>query len=506
MRTLWAIFLCVVIDTLQRPGSALQVASPGDIQYVPPTSLTEFERYWPSWASWKRRTKGSDTSPDASTGKSRYIDVKLKQDRRALDSLDIDEALSNTKLGNSLSHPRHKKVAFLFMLMDDLDWPQVWNHFFADAKPHQYSIYVHRANATFPMEDLKLVSRWGAIDVPRVPNSWCALMGVEVALILAALKDPFNAQFVFVSHDTVPLKGFSYIHSELAVESPDTSKFCLVDQPTHKKFVQEEVMNEITRHCLYRDFYTKVNPRTPKHHQWAVLSRSHAVTVARRAKDGLDYWEPTWRSAASDLQNMGEGCSDEAVPLATLLLDLEQSNESTGDTFEDLEKLGVEQQCLTLVHWHNCFGRTELELPKPELMTSYKELLFFFKHLDEILRFLEPGDYDWLQSPFKLLTNEFPHSFTNTTLMYLNKVAKHHGFMFARKFPPGLQLLDEKDKQVRLSDVLPKLWRQVNETEAKQRVWSRNSLAGHPEYKAMLSKRRSRPYFRKVFDKSDIRP
>lgn len=87
--------------------------------------------------------------------------------------------------------------------------------------------------------------------------------------------------------------------------------------------------------------------------------------------------------AAPDLLHMAEGCSDECGPIAALLYDLEhkdqwsvgrdpplygltcsnpQSSEplcpqgsSTGNTWADLTRMRVEQQCLTFVtgHVHN---------------------------------------------------------------------------------------------------------------------------------------------------------
>ena len=55
----------------------------------------------------------------------------------------------------------------------------------------------------------------------------CALFGVEVASLFHAMQDPANLQFVFVSDSSVPLKPFAYVHKELALNSPETSKICL---------------------------------------------------------------------------------------------------------------------------------------------------------------------------------------------------------------------------------------------------------------------------------------
>merc|ERR1712046_432945 len=51
-------------------------------------------------------------------------------------------------------------------------------------------------------------------------------MGVENAVLKEALRDPDNEQFVFISHNAVPLKSFDYVYEDLVVNSGKTSKFC----------------------------------------------------------------------------------------------------------------------------------------------------------------------------------------------------------------------------------------------------------------------------------------
>eukprot|EP00401_Gymnodinium_catenatum_P030026 CAMPEP_0117474202 /NCGR_PEP_ID=MMETSP0784-20121206/9164_1 /TAXON_ID=39447 /ORGANISM="" /LENGTH=462 /DNA_ID=CAMNT_0005268423 /DNA_START=63 /DNA_END=1451 /DNA_ORIENTATION=+ len=425
--------------------------------------------HWPSF-----------TEKNDSTGRMRYIHEKVKIDHSGISNApDLDDALAKAK--SKKVSGQTPKVAFLFLLMDaegGLDWPKIWDAFFADAPSDHFSIYLHiaRPNESAPTP----LNEFGAVVVPRVPNDWCALMGAEVSLITAALEDPSNAQFVLVSHDTVPLKTFSYVHSNLAVDSPETSKLCFAERAHANLIVEEAAVDELGRKCFFRDFYSRVNPRTPKHHQWFVLARKHAIAVAKNARNALDVWTGVWEVAVPDIANMGEGCSDEVIPGASLLLDAEMRNANTTNVWHDFATIGVEQKCLTLVHWHNCFRGTQLELPPGEEFTLVEDLEFVYRHLGEVMKFLKPSDYDWVKSSIKTQVNEFPHMFVNTSLPYLRRVVQH-GFMFARKFPPDLRLVDEDGSTVSFLDVLPKLWTNVNESAARERVWSRNSFAGRPD-------------------------
>lgn len=150
--------------------------------------------------------------------------------------------------------PGVRQVAFLFLTEDGLDFeerprvplaaepglvgqvlrgsqlvPGLFPGLLHSTRSGAYAIYLHRARRdvkTFgfggwgvPWSATPL-SRWGAVELPHVETRWCALFGVEVALLARALEDPHNQrpgegntkherlrQFVFVSHNTVPLKS-----------------------------------------------------------------------------------------------------------------------------------------------------------------------------------------------------------------------------------------------------------------------------------------------------------
>jgi len=360
------------------------------------------------------------------------------------------------------------QVAFLFMAMDSLDFEDVWDRFFAGSASSSYSIYVHRALA--PAGPLPL-ARWGAAEVAQVETSWCALVGVEVALLSAALQDARNQQFIFLSHNTVPLKGLDYIYRQLVWNSPGTSKFCFAGPAWHKLATTETIRNELRRQCVFRDFYRALNPRTLKHHQWVVLARDHAATVVKRAAEALRLWRESWEVAAPDITTMGEGCSDESVPATALLHDIQDRGRSTGNTWADLTRIGVEQQCLTYVLWRHCFSETELDHRDPIL----KDFDIVRKHGK--ISMLTDRDFDFFKSALKRELNGYPTVFENLTFEYLWKLSGQ-GFMFARKFVKGIHV-EADGHLVPLETALPKLWERVDK-DASRRVWTRLSSEGVP--------------------------
>ena len=124
-------------------------------------------------------------------------------------------------------------------------------------------------------------------------------------------------QFVFVSHNTIPLKscwiavqiagpllvmrsrhcvhlslvlgalhmllrGFNYVYKQLVLDSPLTSKFCFAEPAFYKLATYETIRNEIRRTCVFRDFWRSYSSRTIKHHQ------NHGKVKTVRHMNGSD--------------------------------------------------------------------------------------------------------------------------------------------------------------------------------------------------------------------------
>ncbi|CAE7841288.1 unnamed protein product [Symbiodinium necroappetens] len=234
----------------------------------------------------------------------------------------------------------------------------------------------------------------------------------------------------------------------------------------------ETIRNELRRQCVFRDFYRSLSPRILKHHQWVVLKRDHAEIVIQRATEALLLWKETWQYAAPDLLNMGEGCSDESVPGTALLLDLEKTERSTGNTWVDLSRLGVEQQCLTYVLWRHCF--TESRLDHSENIA--KDLDIVMKHGK--FRMLTDREFNFFKSALKRELNGYPAVFDTLSIEYLWKLVQE-GFMFARKFVKELRVT-VGNGNFPLAEVLPALWDLVDDFNASQRIWTRLSTEGKP--------------------------
>lgn len=336
------------------------------------------------------------------------------------------------------------KVAFLFLAMHGIWHERIWDSFFEGAPHGAFSAYVHRAEvgrdrAQGPGLPL---ARWGVRAVPTVPSAWCGLLGAMVALLQESLLDAANAQFVFVSHDAVPMKRFAYVYQHLINDTPETSKFCFASSA--------ESLSESSTWCDFRDQYHNADKRVTKHHQWIVLARQHADMVVRNALTAYDVWLPSYLASEP-----GAGCSDESVPATALLLGLGPGL----DVRKDLRRMGVHNSCLTFTAWHECLAGTDLN---PRWSNDYDTQICLSTQPDP-----SPSHNVW------------PRAFCDIDADYFRRLAAE-GFMFARKFEIGSTVKDGL-QSMPIEDVLPALWDQINETTAAQHTWSRLDFSGRGE-------------------------
>jgi hypothetical protein len=242
----------------------------------------------------------------------------------------------------------------------------------------------------------------------------------------------------------------------------------MADKAPYKK-VSDHFNFDGSTGCVFRDFYSQVDPLVRKHHEWFVMSREHAAIAVRRGSQTLDSYYNAVRQAAPDWASDGEGCSGEAIGLHTLVSDLHAQGRSSGDYLDDLKLAGVEQRCLTFCHWHGCMIGHKLNRDN--------DWKFLARALTSsplyIIQFLTGRDIDMVDNPMQKSFNSFPYEFkTAIEMEYLQELAEHD-FMFARKFYGTTQVLMANGSREPLADVLPGVWRHVDEAGRPASPWAR---------------------------------
>lgn len=153
-----------------------------------------------------------------------------------------------------------KKIAFLFLVYDQIEHEELWRRFFAGIDPGRYSIYIHykerKALAYFERHRL---SR--CIDTLYADIS---LVHAHKLLLREAMADPDNYKFVYVSQACIPTKAFDQVHEFLTRD--ELGHFNLF--PVEQCFPRcDQVLVEIDRRFLR------------KSSQWFILNRPQAEII-----------------------------------------------------------------------------------------------------------------------------------------------------------------------------------------------------------------------------------
>lgn len=142
------------------------------------------------------------------------------------------------------------KIAFLFLTVGNIFHETCWTDFF---KGHEqsYSLYVHAKHG------LSKTSPFKCYEIPTVPTKWGYLMKAQVELLRAALRDPSNKKFIFVSDSAIPIQPFTFCYEHLF--SHPYSEFVI-----RPNFHTSRKFPPLKDEQIYQNS------------QWIVLNRKHA--------------------------------------------------------------------------------------------------------------------------------------------------------------------------------------------------------------------------------------
>lgn len=159
------------------------------------------------------------------------------------------------------------KIAFLFLVRQNIPLDFLWGAFFQNGDVSNFSIYVH-SKPGFVLDESTTRSHffYGRQLSNSIQVLWgeSSMIQAERLLLSAALEDPANQRFVLLSDSCVPLYNFSYVYNYIMV-SP-------------KSFVDSFLDAKEGR------YNPKMSPKIPrekwrKGSQWVTLVRKHAEVI-----------------------------------------------------------------------------------------------------------------------------------------------------------------------------------------------------------------------------------
>ena len=166
--------------------------------------------------------------------------------------------------------PSNKKIAFLFLIYDEINNEKLWKSFFRSCDINKYSIYIHykyyKKSNYFDKYKLKNIipTEWGDISLVKAQN----------LLLKEALKDKNNTNFILLSNSCIPCKNFKYIYLNL------NQKFSYFDLCSDSQY------NRCQKALNYINIYD-----IKKSSQWSILNRKHAKLLVNDEHKYIDWFD-----------------------------------------------------------------------------------------------------------------------------------------------------------------------------------------------------------------------
>ena len=105
-----------------------------------------------------------------------------------------------------------KKIAFIFLLIDNPNFPDIWDKYFKNHE-NQITIYIH------PKYPEKHTWKPDRIIKNLKETAWGHIVDAEVSLLTEAYKDKNNYKFITISESCIPIKSFDTFYKDV-MEDP----------------------------------------------------------------------------------------------------------------------------------------------------------------------------------------------------------------------------------------------------------------------------------------------
>lgn len=337
------------------------------------------------------------------------------------------------------------RLFFLFMVYAKINNEEIWDRFFdAGVQGVDYTALVHCKSESGCRKNIRSQTRFQIIKSVETTYCFDLVSGMN-ALLKAALatpgrQDKMSDKFIFISDSTLPVKPFSVVkHRLTSVVDSSASNFCI--------FPRNEWAEVSSASPNHRGLIQSVQAAV-KHHQWIILSRSHATKILENAAINS-------RQLAREFEVLtggrAMGCLDEFWYFAKLFGTVDVLHKDTVMNLQGLaggplqkSNYEIQGQCDTFVMW----------MPRASGITN--NITGLMQDLQSDIGVdMTPADNN---RPGKI------HRFSKQSLMKF----RASWFLFARKVDEGAKMTGCR----RLVDVFDKLvFKTPPETIAPDPTW-----------------------------------
>ncbi len=162
-----------------------------------------------------------------------------------------------------------KKVAFLFLVLDNPNFPDLWDSYFR-GNSKKFSLYIH------PKYPEKVVWKKKHIIPNLFETAWGFITRAYLSLLETAFQDKDNYKFVTISESCVPIQDFNSFYDAATEDPRSWVKFLPIT-----KYNREARIGKHNRPNKPKKIF--------KHYARFCLNREHVEGLLRKAKE-LEYF------------------------------------------------------------------------------------------------------------------------------------------------------------------------------------------------------------------------
>ena len=161
------------------------------------------------------------------------------------------------------------KVAFLFLVIDNPNFPHVWDSYFLGHE-EKINIYIH------PKYPQRNTWRNSCVIKNTQETRWGYIVSAYLALLTTAFNDPTNTKFIIVSESCLPVKSFNDMYSRI-MKNEDES--FVKTMPVKRYDMENRISPKLLEALKTRQLI--------KHYARMCLSRTHVKQLLRKYNSPL---------------------------------------------------------------------------------------------------------------------------------------------------------------------------------------------------------------------------
>jgi hypothetical protein len=230
-----------------------------------------------------------------------------------------------------------KKVAFLFLVIDDVNFPKIWDFYFKNNQD-KINIYIHPKNP----ENVRW-HRECIIDDLK-DTAWGHIVDAYKSLFMEASKNTDNVKFITISESCVPIKSFDFIYNMITQNDNESFvKLLPIKNYDWKCRITPEIIDVIGKSSIIKHYARMSLSRT---HVIKLLSNKTKLNIFAKMQVGDEFFLSTIAST-STFNNLAITCDDWgfvekqkiAIKNKIKKLYIEEETEKDVDNSNKIEKL-----------------------------------------------------------------------------------------------------------------------------------------------------------------------